>query len=231
MPISSNDVATAIGGAYDRAAEHEYKFISYAGAGGTNTYVFLVDGNVITASGLDYYFDGAKRHIGVVGVMDTGSPLGTYIDDFDVRLNFDKPTYENWAIAMGLVEGVNDARSYDAENGGLGDGMENLLEYALGGDPLADDAASILPDMSFTESGGTNYMEYVYRRRLDAAIRGLVYDLQYRTNLVTQVTWASTGGFFETGTSTIDSEFEAVTNAVDTTGIPELFLNLEITEN
>ncbi|VGO15433.1 hypothetical protein PDESU_04016 [Pontiella desulfatans] len=131
------------------------------------------------------------------------------------------PPYNQWAADSGLTPGVNDGHSDDAEYGGLGDGMNNLLEYALGGDPLADDAAAILPQ-GLLEDG---FLNYVYQRRLDAAARGLTYDVLVTTNLVSNV-W--TNGSEEAGSVAIDAEFESVTNRVPTAAELQQFMKLEV---
>jgi len=231
LPVSLTTVEDALGlasGTFNKADEHEYKFISYAEASGTNTYIFLIDGSNVV-SGLEYYIDGTERRLQMVGTMD-GSGAGALIDDIDVRLNFEKPSYENWAIAMGLTPYVNDGRMDDAENGGIGDGMVNLLEYAFGGDPLVDDAATYQPASDFPD---VDNWVYVYRRRTDAAIRGLVYELFFKLDLITDPDWLSTvaAGIPES-IGPIDSDFEAVTNSIPITalGLDQAFLKLDITE-
>jgi len=242
--VTVSNLTVQLGYPYVVSDPHTVKFISYAGDGGTNSYMFVVD-DVTIVSGVEYLFDSDIRKIEMHNNHDAPTGLGVDIDDLDVRLNFDKPSYESWANGMGLVAGVNDGREYDAENGGIGDGMVNLLEYALGGDPLADDAASILPAYSGpVDIGGTNYMNYVYRRRSDAGIRGLVYDLQFKTDLMLSPNWTSTLGLAEAGIDTTDPDFDMVTNSIPTvfdySAVPgyedwvwdeQLFLNLEITEN
>lgn len=74
--------------------------------------------------------------------------------------------YAIWALQNSLTEGVNDDLMDDAEAGG-GDGMVNLVEYALGGDPLVDDAAAILPVSAVMEANGTNGLYYIQNRRTD----------------------------------------------------------------
>jgi len=216
-------------GSFSKAVEHEYKFISVAGEGGTNTYSFLIEGMTVVL-GLEYGMDGSSRYIGMVGTVDGTGP-GVLIDDIDVRL-YVAPTYEAWAEAMGLDAG-NSGRTLDPDT----DGMDNLLEYALTGNPLLDDAAAVSP--GFKNLDAEN-MEYIYRRRNDAGDRGLAYDLQMKDDLVIDATWAITGGALETGTNTADSAFDVVTNTVPKTGDygaepyvwdGRLFLKLEIIEN
>lgn len=49
--------------------------------------------------------------------------------------------YDTWASLSGLTLGVNDGPNDDPE----GDGVDNTLEWILGGDPLAQDSATMLP--------------------------------------------------------------------------------------
>jgi hypothetical protein len=54
----------------------------------------------------------------------------------------------------------------------------NAPDGALGGNPTVDDADTVNPTLSGPVNiSGTNCMAYVYRRRLDAAARGLAYGL------------------------------------------------------
>ena len=55
--------------------------------------------------------------------------------------------YSNWATANGLTVGDNDGPNADPDN----DGIENQLEFVLGGNPLAS-SAGILPSLSVTPS-------------------------------------------------------------------------------
>ncbi|RKX44165.1 MAG: hypothetical protein DRP64_07050 [Verrucomicrobia bacterium] len=141
----------------------------------------------------------------------------------------DYPGYAEWVADFGL-SGSDTNRTADLEYGGIGDGMDNLLEYALGGNPTNDDAAAIMPTTpGLVESGGTNYVVYIYRRRTDAALRGLVYGINYKFNLVVD-SWTPAGTVFETGYGPIDSKFDSVTNNLPTVCSDEAFFTLEITE-
>jgi len=110
------------------------------------------------------------------------------------------------------------------------DGADNLLEYALGGNPVVADAASIQPESGFPD---VDNWVYVYQRRSDASDRGLIYDLQYKTDLILDPSWIPSVGNFITGIGVVDAEFEAVTNSIPITlyGLEKAFLKLEVTES
>lgn len=101
-----------------------------------------------------------------------------------------------------------------------GDGRSNLLEYGLGGDPYWHNDPMPVPEI--VQAGGN--LEYVYRRRLDAASRGLNYTVLRSTSLEPG-SWDS-AGVSETDCTPIDSEFESVTNLI--TADDRVFLSLEI---
>ncbi|MDF7822730.1 hypothetical protein P4B35_01790 [Pontiellaceae bacterium B12227] len=128
--------------------------------------------------------------------------------------------YDSWATDNGLTAGVNDGLGYDAENGGLGDGMNNLLEYALGGDPLVDDADVYLPKSEV--NGG--FLHHVYNRQNPADPK-LTYTVLDGTDLVT-------GGLDNTNTSetvsAVANGFETVTNTVSTATEGKQFMKLKV---
>jgi len=132
--------------------------------------------------------------------------------------------YADWADAFGLDTNGTGAMAFDYEP----DGLDNLAEYALGGNPTNDDAASFLPTFGISDVGGSNVIDYVYRRRLDVALRGLTYGLNVSTNLLSE--WIYVSNAYETGSAEIDLSFESVTNTVPA-ATEEGFINLEIREN
>jgi hypothetical protein len=149
----------------------------------------------------------------------TGNDFVFFIHGSEVSTN----TFEYWIAQYGLSP-AQEARSADVEP----DGMDNLLEYALGGHPAVDDAAFVKPTSSLIESGGTNWLEYVYRRRTDHAERGLIYTPESSTNLIIN-NW-STGGVSIIGTSVPMAGMETVTNRITTDDIKQNFLRLRIEE-
>ncbi len=143
----------------------------------------------------------------------------TYIDN--VRISAIEPLttlYDEWLTEFDLAE-TNLLADSDF------DGMDNLTEYALGGNPINDDAVAILPD---SELNG-EWLEYVYRRRTDAETRGLIYRVEAGTNLVSG-SW-TTNAVQETGTGALGSDFEFVTNRLDSSFNAEGFIRLRILKN
>jgi len=83
--------------------------------------------------------------------------------------------YDQWAANAGLTSGGNDAPSSDPD----ADGIPNLMEFVLAGNPLQRDAA-ILPTMSVT--GGNLVFTFL---RADASESGTTVTAQYGTDLAT----------------------------------------------
>jgi hypothetical protein len=102
-----------------------------------------------------------------------------------------------------------------------GDGLSNLVEYALGGNPAGGDNSDMLPSLVKTEDG----WHYVYRCRLDPGAAGLSYTVETTTDLAAGWTQAGT---WKIAVDVINVEFMSVTNAVETTDKPELFIRLKI---
>lgn len=85
----------------------------------------------------------------------------------------DPNTWSGW---LDLYPGLGTATNYtdDVEL----DGMNNLLEFALGGDPLVEDASIYMPKQQL----GDVYMNYVYRRSIEDI--GVTYEVLSGTDLV-----------------------------------------------
>ena len=125
-------------------------------------------------------------------------------------------TFSEWISEFSVGTATNQTDDFDS------DGMNHLVEYALGANPEVDDAASYLP-VSAVDTGA-NLFSYVYNRRITAANVGLTYTVQADTNLLAN-TW-STNGVSETA-EVINSEFEEVT-ATTAVDADSKFLRLQI---
>ena len=129
--------------------------------------------------------------------------------------------YETWKNIYGVTE--DDA---DGDN----DGMANLVEYALGGNPTNADAASVLPIFQprvAPESGEgelENYFHYIHNERTDDT--SLTYTVVQTTNLVSNG-WETNGVEF-VGEAVFFNSWKVVTNKVPTLGKDQQFIRLEI---
>jgi hypothetical protein len=113
--------------------------------------------------------------------------------------------YDTWALSYGLT-GDDASPTNDPDS----DTWYNQLEYSFGGNPTNDNDVGVFPSWALKSTG---MLEVVYRRRLDAASRGLTYQVQAESNLI-GAAW-STNGTEEVGSGTIDASFESVTNRIN----------------
>ncbi|VGO18315.1 beta strand repeat-containing protein [Pontiella sulfatireligans] len=156
------------------------------------------------------------------GVTD-GEGAGAWDIVFHLRSG-DPGTYEAWVGGYGL-SGPAALRGADPENSGLGDGYDNLMEYALGMDPTAEDAGS-KESVNTVAEGSTNYFEYVHDRRSDYVKRSLTYDLIDTENLIYQIGLA-TNSQDEVNMGTAVGSYETVTNRYITDKSVQ-FIELEV---
>ena len=119
-------------------------------------------------------------------------------------------TFDTWAAAHSVA---------DANADPDGDGLDNLAEYALGGNPTNGALTGHLP--LFGKTGET--LLYVYPRRQDS---GLTLWLETSTNLVSGV-WTNSGTIEFPTVGTFAEGFDAVTNQVPTDN-PQTFIRLRV---
>jgi hypothetical protein len=91
-----------------------------------------------------------------------------------------------------------------------GDGINNLLEYALNGDPTAG-ADDILPKSHTGVDGGSNYLYYVHTERTDDGT--LTYTVEAGTGLV-YTNWNVAGIEYVDESAAVES-YKSVTNRTD----------------
>jgi hypothetical protein len=149
---------------------------------------------------------------------DTGLRIG-YLE---IQVPSDVNSYDAWIQDQGLIKELNDGLGDDPDL----DGLDNLMEYAFGGNALSNDAAVYGPGYEFADDGGTTYMNYAYRRRFDRVAQGLTYDVGSSANLVAD---AVTNATEEAGSVAIDSTYESVTNRVSTDAADAQFMQLKVT--
>jgi len=114
--------------------------------------------------------------------------------------------YDAWAESYGLY-GDDAAETNDVEP----DGLNNLMEYAFGGNPTNADAALVKPMVSTLVDGGTNWFYHVHNERDDDQ---LTYTIELDNDLVNAPSW-STNGIEWVGQSDYVNEIRSVTNRTD----------------
>ncbi|MDF7823872.1 hypothetical protein P4B35_07590 [Pontiellaceae bacterium B12227] len=93
--------------------------------------------------------------------MDNLKLFGTLMEPVTPSMDFD-----SWAASYGLT-GDDALPGADVEP----DGLDNLMEYGLGGNPTNDDHAAVAPATFTADDGGTNWFYHIYDQRVnDAAL-------------------------------------------------------------
>jgi hypothetical protein len=158
------------------------------------------------------------------GVEGAGGALKAQVFEMDVAAWIPPyaTAYEAWSSFYALVEGA-------AGDDDL-DGLANLYEYGLGGDPTDPQDQGHSPESGIVSDGGTNWFVYTYPKLSDAN-SGLSYSIELTDDLVDGI-WTNIG--YEvpgTGTDAFASGFDAVTNRVSTQDDPAQFIRLIIQED
>jgi hypothetical protein len=165
-------------------------------------------------------YDGSPVVSGAYTAAELNSMLGSSrFSGAGILTVLPEPSTESYAdwLAEYPTLGTQTNFSDDVEP----DGLDNLLEYALGGNPTNADAALVLPE-SDTSAG---WLYHVYNRRTDAAARGLTYTVLEGTNLVDG---SVSNAVPDHGVSAPTNDFETVTNRIPTTTDEQSFMKLEV---
>jgi hypothetical protein len=218
---------------FKTASENEYK-------GQWNHWVFTKD---VTTGIMEIYLNGALWQSGTGKVKaisgTTSASIGGVANLYyhgmmdEVRLydgalssravlelfeSYDtKDGFDVWAEDYGLSG--DDALSDDDQ-----DGMNNLMEYALGGNPTNKDAGVVSSKYYSVDETGSSYFYFAHNERTDDS--SLVYRVVSRTNLAAGSLW-NTNNVVIVGESPATNHIKSVTNRVE--GSSEtMFLKLEV---
>jgi len=126
--------------------------------------------------------------------------------------------YTAWAGGWGGINIGAETNDYDQ------DGLENISEFGLDGDPTNALDLGTAPTFEIVDVGGSNVARYVHPQRSDPD-SGLAYSLELNTNLV-KGSWSSTG-YGVTGTNVTGSTLNFVSNTTDTV-VDRKFIRLVI---
>jgi len=121
---------------------------------------------------------------------------------------FPDPDYEGWAGGWGGVDIGSETNDYDL------DGVSNLYEFGLDGDPTNEFDQGTLPAYSIVEEGGSNVLRCVHPQRAGPG-SGLIYAFALSTNLV-EGGWTTNSGYVITGTNVTGGRLDFVTNVTNT---------------
>jgi len=191
----------------------------------------------VLAQGASDYLAPTVRAIYNVGFNNLGkngmaiSPDGTQLalvnpNSADMMAIFDiHPEilpYDEWVQGYGL-SGADAEPDADPD----GDGLDNLSEYALGGNPADPLDVGMTPVQSFYSDVAGDWMDYVYPKRSDPN-SGISYTMEVNDDLI-YGTWTN-ANYQWMGTGIIDSEFNAVTNRIPTDAEDDQFIRLRIEE-
>jgi hypothetical protein len=135
----------------------------------------------------------------------TAAAGGAYIDSFRIDA-FTDSGFATWATGWGVDIGAS-TNDYD------GDGLNNLYEYGLGGNPTNALDRGTSPVSGIENVGGINYFGFVHPQLADPD-SGLSYSLEVTTDLVTG-TWTN-AGYQVYGTNVTGGDLDFVTNVTDT---------------
>lgn len=165
---------------------------------------------------------GTDPFVGLGFEVGNGSGGAIYIDDSSLTYVSADTMYADWATNFPSM-GTNTALTANAD----GDALNNLCEYAFGGDPSDSGDAGYVPTIGTVEAGGTNWFQFTSAKRKDADIRGLSYSVEQNTNLVSGI-WTN-GDCGITGTDILSSTFDQDTYRISTDTADTLFVRVLVT--
>jgi fibronectin-binding autotransporter adhesin len=168
----------------------------------------------------------------------TGLPAGYAVDTSTPGQIKVATPYASWASSKGLTE-ANGGKHDNPD----GDGLDNLMEYAFGTDPLVSSGTPIAwsgatltspgsPTTSITNNGNSVDYRAVFGRRQDYLAAGLIYTVQFSADLSQWVNSSATPTVIATGTE-VDAVSVPYPLFIPTTRGMEkpTFFRVSVTEN
>lgn len=154
------------------------------------------------------YFDGG---------IDEFHIYGRALDAGEIAALYNGPGYGEWSTSYALLGGASD----DDDS----DGLVNLGEYGLGGDPTNSADQGISPEYEIAKDGGTNWFDYVYPV-LSNPNHGLLYYLELTDDLVA-TPWTNSG-VVVSGTNVTAGPFNFISNRISMRDVAHKFIRLVI---
>ena len=162
---------------------------------------------------------------GTYAALDGLVPSANYLPDGETLFARTATPIETWRVDyFGFTDDAGaGANTANPDN----DQLNNLGEYALGGNPTNDADMGYLPTSGIYNAGGvTNWFEYIHARRKGSSGE-LSYVLETSSNLLSN-DWSNGSYITLPTTGNLDADYESVTNRIDTTGKTNEFIRLKI---
>jgi hypothetical protein len=153
-------------------------------------------GPVHQGQALDYYTEALPLTVPAGQALTVGHPSGDGIRIAGLSIELILP-YEQWASGWGVDIGAG-ANDYD------GDGLDNLAEYGMDGNPTDPEDRGTLPELSISGGG----FVYIHPKRSDDT--DIVYTIETSTDMAQ---WENTG-YTVGGTDVTGGILDFVTNDV-----------------
>lgn len=167
---------------------------------------------------------------GTFSVSGTAGPAASALvssANFSVSGSFEAGTIvlpDACYTGINLLDPIQATADFD------GDGVPNLMEFALGTDPRSPISGALLPQLSVTQTGGEAYITMQFKRRNNASDLGLHYSPEVSSDGT--VWYSDTAHVMERAVVALDSKFDLVT-VQDLTPLSaeQRFIRLRVTEN
>ncbi|MEN8255167.1 MAG: choice-of-anchor Q domain-containing protein [Verrucomicrobiota bacterium] len=162
---------------------------------------------------------GANTDLTATDIASKPRWVGTYVDCGAYEFQ----PYEAWIAGYPGV-GAETNMTDNPDN----DSLNNLWEWALGGNPDDDTDIGHSQTVGIIEYMGDNWLEYIHAKHNDADALGLSYYVEKNTQLTNSAAWTINYDFMAGEPDSAGSGFGTVTNWVITTVEDAQFMRLII---
>ena len=163
---------------------------------------------IANETGLEFYNDVDTMTRIDFGTWAANGAEGTRFLLDNVQVVSGATGYAAWAGDWGVNIG-SETSDYDL------DGLLNIHEYGLGGNPIDELDQGISPVFGIVEDGGSNVFSYIYPQLSDPD-SGLTYSLELNTTDLSAGTWTKSG-YTVAGTNIVAGTMDYVTNVTSMT--------------
>ena len=162
---------------------------------------------IANETGLEFFNDVNTMTRIDIGTWAANGSSGTRFHLDNVQVISGATGYAAWVGGWGGIDIGSETNDYD------NDGVLNLYEYGLGGDPTNALDQGTPPVFMIVNDGGSNVFSYVHPQLSDAN-SGIAYFLELKTNLTSGI-WIN-NGYTVTGTNAGAGTLSYITNIINT---------------